>query len=886
MAPKIPVEVLGEKNEETKVELEAEIITFNLSTIGSEGQAKVSSRGINRLRITRDLVCGQLLNHSVAVLLVQCARVEHRAFQEIYSAVSTALAFYRVPTIGNSYPTFLRTSPPFSREAAVFIRVLDQLNYREVVTMTVEDDEKTARTWRRRSRKKLQDSISNVVVLYARRVHAEKIFAAASSFVGEGRVWLVNEAAGRASNLPEGFLSVRLKQTVQSALKDALIVLREASKVLLTFNETATPPAHCEKTSLQQREKEWINVAGKQFYKTLINTVAFGDEDEIRFDENGDRATTAYDVLNAQTDGSTVGDRRVNHAGELRLDESLIVWPGGTRSKPSEITLPKRLRVVVVPDIPFVYHLPVTHAKECAGFRTIRLENVDVVLAVASRVRNGENSTHTFCCAGLAIDLLTAISRMDPSFSFDLFLNETYGAVLLGEDGYYATGMIDQLDSDQADVALGALSINAERAQYIEFTSPWMFHGVRILEKWKPREPPMSSFLQPLKPSLCSPFEKFYPDQNPLDARHLTNHDTRLTFVEAIWFVYGVLLNSGVSEKTPRSFSVRDVESFGIVFVCGFCMIVVASFTANLAAFLVLFDDSSEKDSNGNQRPAIPQSVHQLHYFKRNIEYTAIFRKMEAHNVDSARDAVNALLNDSRPRRPRDCRLGMPGILREPANFLIFGRSAYAIGLQKGNPWTPHFTTAILKLSENGTLEALTRKWIHEAGSTACKHDIPKSPARLGLANMRDLFILVAAGSALRLRFEKNDLLARSYVARWKRQSQRRARGETVEVCESPNVLQLAAIVSSRRGQQLKLDSPRPAAAIAPTFRRKKPDVFVPDLNFNRQPARMYCPKCRQPIRNEHAAGRRRVRDRLLRFLLSSLPLAVRLGPVVPHVVC
>ena len=52
----------------------------------------------------------------------------------------------------------------------------------------------------------------------------------------------------------------------------------------------------------------------------------------------------------------------------------------------------------------------------------------------------------------------------------------------------------------------------------------------------------------------------------------------------AVWFAWGVLLNSGIGEGTPRSFSARVL---GMVWA-GFAMIIVASYTANLAAFLVL----------------------------------------------------------------------------------------------------------------------------------------------------------------------------------------------------------------------------------------------------------------------------------------------------------
>lgn len=45
-----------------------------------------------------------------------------------------------------------------------------------------------------------------------------------------------------------------------------------------------------------------------------------------------------------------------------------------------------------------------------------------------------------------------------------------------------------------------------------------------------------------------------------------------------------------------------------------------------------------------------------------------------------------------------------------------------------------------------GLIEAMENKWIRSAGTQKCHHEVHKTPARLGLTNMRDLFILVAVG--------------------------------------------------------------------------------------------------------------------------------------------
>jgi ABC-type amino acid transport substrate-binding protein len=56
---------------------------------------------------------------------------------------------------------------------------------------------------------------------------------------------------------------------------------------------------------------------------------------------------------------------------------------------------------------------------------------------------------------------------------------------LLGSAGdYQLTGMLGELDSNRADLAIGALSVNPERKRYVDLSFPWLYHGIEILEKW------------------------------------------------------------------------------------------------------------------------------------------------------------------------------------------------------------------------------------------------------------------------------------------------------------------------------------------------------------------------------------------------------------------
>lgn len=78
--------------------------------------------------------------------------------------------------------------------------------------------------------------------------------------------------------------------------------------------------------------------------------------------------------------------------------------------------------------------------------------------------------------------------------------------------------------------------------------------------------------------------DRFSPFGRYKFARGNDADEDTLNLSSAMWFAWGVLLNSGIGEGTPRSFSARVL---GMVWA-GFAMIIVASYTANLAAFLVL----------------------------------------------------------------------------------------------------------------------------------------------------------------------------------------------------------------------------------------------------------------------------------------------------------
>ncbi|CAJ0577940.1 unnamed protein product, partial [Mesorhabditis spiculigera] len=808
------------------------------------------------------------------------------------------------------YPSFIRPTPSFSDEAHVFLFLLEKLNYRQVSLIHVKGDRNGAafKLAFRQKRKifkihvqsyvevelneelnntiaeKFEEITSNIIVLFAKKNAAETIFAACPQLTSGGKLWLMNEEAMKAANSPIGLIGSRLTQTPSEALRDSFSIIKSGLEAVGDGVAGLQPPTTCEKDANAKGVDLWSTIQAPLIYRHFCAPTS----SRLFFNEACAREAINYDLLNKSPDGI----RYIGNVTDdiLKLDEWKIFWPGAT-AKPLEITLPRHLRVVTVDDPPFVYAIPIQNLSLCdeLGEQEIRLSD-DGSISIAGpwypcpkRVPNTRRSD-PFCCAGYAIDLLSNMSLpesgswLDTSFSFSLHLNESYGVVTAHpQDGMLLSGALGELVFDLADMAVGGMTINPERERFIDFSEPWLYHGIRVMEKSNPRGSPMQSFLQPMKSSLWGALSVsvLLLDAGGLDPQDpflKQAQDDRVDFGEAMWFVWGVLLNSGVSEKTPRSFSARVL---GIVW-CGFCMIIVASYTANLAAFLVL--DQPEKGLTGIADPrlrnpstnfsaatVLNSNVYQ--YFKRHVELSTMFRKMEAHNVHKPGDAINALLNGSLDafiwdssrlefEASRRCSLRTRGSL--------FGRSAYGIGLQRNSPWTQHITAAVLRMTESGQMEALDKKWI--SIPSQCAVDAHKSPARLGLTNMRDVFVLVTAGvvagcffSAIEviygrkraLKGRRNEI-AKRYFTKWQKLTDNRGSRQF------PRRYQLMRPVI-RRGfagkEAVGLDECR-RKLIARQMRIPPVDVrlegdFVPSYRYGRVPIITFCSRCRQLIETE-----------------------------------
>ncbi|XP_013416499.1 glutamate receptor ionotropic, NMDA 1 [Lingula anatina] len=412
------------------------------------------------------------------------------------------------------------------------------------------------------------------------------------------------------------------------------------------------------------------------------------------------------------------------------------------------------------------------------------------------------------CCKGYCIDLL---------FKLGTKLNFTYDVHLVG-DGKFGVleknnrtaqewnGMMGELLKKKADLIVAPLTITPDRSLAVKFSKPFKYQGLTVLMKRGHKDSNLGSFLQPFQPPLwilvllsvhvvalvLYLLDRFSPFGHYKLAKSSDESEEHpLDLSTAIWFAWGVLLSSGIGEGTPRSFSARVV---GMVWA-GFAMIIIASYTANLAAFLVLDRPPSAVSGIDDRRLRNPTDEFIFNtvkdssvedYFKRRVELSTMHRTMGDNPIqyETPDEAIKAVIEGKQLdafiwestrleyEAARRCDLVTAAEM--------FGKERLGIAVRHGSPYAEAINLQVLGFHEEGDMESLDGKWILKS-NIKC-NEINSSPATLGLTNMAGVFMLVAGGilSGIFIVFveityhrhvsarQKEMELARHAAARWR----------------------------------------------------------------------------------------------------------------------
>ncbi|MEQ2194640.1 Glutamate receptor 3, partial [Xenoophorus captivus] len=205
---------------------------------------------------------------------------------------------------------------------------------------------------------------------------------------------------------------------------------------------------------------------------------------------------------------------------------------------------------------------------------------------------------------GYCVDLASEIAKhVGIKYKLSIVMDGKYGA----RDPETKTwnGMVGELVYGRADIAVAPLTITLVREEVIDFSKPFMSLGISIMIK-KPQKskPGVFSFLDPLAyeiwmcivfayigvsvvlflVSRFSPYEWNLEEQDETKDPH-TPPDPPNDFgiFNSLWFSLGAFMQQGC-DISPRSLSGRIVGGVWWFFT----LIIISSYTANLAAFLTV----------------------------------------------------------------------------------------------------------------------------------------------------------------------------------------------------------------------------------------------------------------------------------------------------------
>ncbi|CAF0897335.1 unnamed protein product [Adineta steineri] len=797
------------------------------------------------------------------------------------SGISYISDFYNIPIITIAsrdnifsdkalYDFIIRLVPPYLYEADAWFSIIRQLKYTKVVLifsqeeesrmvasrfqlLTDDSDIQIERMEEYISGTNLTSLISNltsearllarVYIIHAGIEDTDELLTAVVRLQQlENFVWIINERVlvSNSSALFDGILGVKL----HSSFTEENLLIDATQLIMNTFSKFIHHPPlfWSEKISVLNCSSMQSWSYGRDVFQTFLNSsVEGGITGNISFNEGGDRIESLYEIINIQHGQLTVvGTYRSNTSicttssmcrevidrTELKLNEDQIIWPNGLNRKPDGVHTRRNVSVVTIVEKPFIFARPGN--------------NCDPLSEVYCTHKNLNNSNgeeyEQYCCYGYCIALLQELSK-NLSFVFTLHLvaDGKYGSFEKDRIDQQKRwdGMIGELINYQADMIIAPLTMSPERADDIEFTKPYKYHGITVLVRKNHSTSNLGSFLQPFKGELWIMvllsvhivafvlylLDRYSPDRLRFASRQDKKLETNssvdsedeedpLNLSRALWFTWGVLLNSGIGEGTPKSFSARVL---GMVWA-GFTMIMVASYTANLAAFLVLdqpktsisgINDARLRNPQDNFTYATVKGSSVDMYFKRQVEFSTMYRTMESKNYLTVDEAIsdlrdeklNAFFWDS-PRleyeAAKDCDLVTAGEL--------FGRSSYGIALRKKDAWINPLSHAILSFHEKGFMEILDNHWIYAKHETQCADD-SSSPATLGVDNMSSVFLLVIVGATVGIfflafeivlkrrkeRLENESEISRTALIRWKKKTEEPEQQQQPIMFESNN---------------------------------------------------------------------------------------------------
>uniref|UniRef100_A0AAR2JG69 Glutamate receptor n=1 Tax=Pygocentrus nattereri TaxID=42514 RepID=A0AAR2JG69_PYGNA len=396
---------------------------------------------------------------------------------------------------------------------------------------------------------------------------------------------------------------------------------------------------------------------------------------------------------------------------------------------------------------------------------------------------------------GYCVELAAEIAKhVGYSFRLELVGDGKYGT--RDPETKMWNGMVGELVYGKADVAVAPLTITLVREEVIDFSKPFMSLGISIMIK-KPTKskPGVFSFLDPLAyeiwmcivfayigvsvvlflVSRFSPYEWHSEDTeegSQSQGQHgqgqqekqekQPEHTNEFGIFNSLWFSLGAFMQQGC-DISPRSLSGRIVGGVWWFFT----LIIISSYTANLAAFLTVERMVSPIESAEDLAKQTEIAYGTLDggstkdFFRRSK--IAVFEKMWSY-MKSADPSVFVKTTDEGVARVRKSKGKYAYLLestmneyieqRKPCDTMKVGGNldskGYGVATPKGSALRNPVNLAVLKLNEQGLLDKLKNKWWYDKGECGSGGgDSKDKTSALSLSNVAGVFYILIGGLGL-----------------------------------------------------------------------------------------------------------------------------------------
>ncbi|XP_003221778.2 glutamate receptor 2 isoform X1 [Anolis carolinensis] len=486
---------------------------------------------------------------------------------------------------------------------------------------------------------------------------------------------------------------------------------------------------------------------GVEIERALKQVQVEGLTGNIKFDQNGKRINYTINVMELKS----TGPRKIGYWSEL--DKLVVIPTDGLAGNDSSGLENKTIVVTTIMESPYV----------------MAKKNIDLL--------EGNERYEGYC-----VDLAAEIAKhCGFKYKLTIVADGKYGA--RDAETKIWNGMVGELVYGKADIAIAPLTITLVREEVIDFSKPFMSLGISIMIK-KPQKskPGVFSFLDPLAyeiwmcivfayigvsvvlflVSRFSPYE--WHTEEFEDGRETQSNESTNEFgiFNSLWFSLGAFMQQGC-DISPRSLSGRIVGGVWWFFT----LIIISSYTANLAAFLTVermvspIESAEDLSKQTEIAYGTLDSGSTKEFFRRSK--IQVFDKMWTY-MKSAEPSVFVRTTAEGVARVRKSKGKYAYLLestmneyieqRKPCDTMKVGGNldskGYGIATPKGSSLRTPVNLAVLKLSEQGVLDKLKNKWWYDKGECGAKDSGSKEKtSALSLSNVAGVFYILVGGLGL-----------------------------------------------------------------------------------------------------------------------------------------